>query len=122
MKDFRFVCFEIIFNNKNFEEEVLSINLSENQSLRTKQLLQNTKENTERIENSIRTYSENWNYERIGKVEITTLTLGISELLMKLTPKKVIISEWVKITDMHSSNKGAKFVNGILDRISNEIS
>ena len=122
MKDFRFVCFEIMFNNKNIEDEVSFINLSDNQTLRTKQLIQNTKENLERIENSIRTYSENWTYERIGKVEITTLTLGISELLMELTPKKVIISEWVKITDMHSSNKGAKFVNGILDRISNEIS
>ena len=121
MKDFRFVCFEIMFNNKNINDEVSFINLSENQTLRTKQLIQNTKENLERIENSIRTYSENWTYERIGKVEITTLTLGISELLMELTPKKVIISEWVKITDMHSSNKGAKFVNGILDRISNEI-
>ena len=122
MKDFRFVSFEIMFNNKNIEDEVSFINLSDNQTLRTKQLIQNTKENLERIENSIRTYSENWTYERIGKVEITTLTLGISELLMELTPKKVIISEWVKITDMHSSNKGAKFVNGILDRISNEIS
>ena len=40
---------------------------------------------------------------------------------MKLTPNKVIISEWVKITDIHSSSKGAKFVNGILDKISNEI-
>ena len=122
MKDFRFVSFEIMFNNKNIEDEVSFINLSDNQTLRTKQLIQNTKENLERIENSIRTYSENWTYERIGKVEITTLTLGISELLMELTPKKVIISEWVKITDIHSSNKGAKFVNGILDRISNEIS
>ena len=121
MKDFRFVSFEIMFNNKNIEDEVPFINLSDNQTLRTKQLIQNTKENLERIENSIRTYSENWTYERIGKVEITTLTLGISELLMELTPKKVIISEWVKITDIHSSNKGAKFVNGILDRISNEI-
>ena len=121
MKDFRFVSFEIMFNNKNIEDEVSFINLSDNQTLRTKQLIQNTKENLERIENSIRTYSENWTYERIGKVEITTLTLGISELLMELTPKKVIISEWVKITDIHSSNKGAKFVNGILDRISNEI-
>ncbi len=121
MKDFRFICFEIMFNNKSLEDQDLSINLSENQTLRAKQLIQNTKENQERIENSIRTYSENWTYERIGKVEITTLTLGISELLMNLTPKKVIISEWVKITDMHSSSKGAKFVNGILDRISNEI-
>ncbi len=121
MKDFRYVCFEIMFNNKNLEEEINSITLSENQTLRTKQLIKNTNENAERIENSIRTYSKNWTYERIGKVEITSLTLGISELLMDLSPKKVIISEWVKITDLHSSNKGAKFVNGILDRISNEL-
>ncbi len=121
MKDFRYVCFELMFNNKNLEDEINSINLSENQTLRAKQLLQNTNENAERIENSIRTYSENWSYERIGKVEITSLTLGISELLMNLSPKNVIISEWVKLTDLHSSNKGAKFVNGILDRISNEI-
>ena len=56
MKDFRFVSFEIMFNNKNIEDEVSFINLSDNQTLRTKQLIQNTKENLERIENSIRTY------------------------------------------------------------------
>ena len=81
----------------------------------------NTQDNTERIKNSIITYSKNWEYERIGKVELIALKLGISELIMALSPKKVIISEWVKITDKHSSSNGAKFVNGILDKISNEI-
>jgi len=66
-------------------------------------------------------FSDNWSYERIGKVELISLKLGISELIMNLTPKNVVISEWVKITDKHSSSKGAKFVNGILDKISNEI-
>ena len=78
-------------------------------------------ENKERIENSIRTYSENWSYERIGKVEIIILSLGISELIMDLTPKKVIISEWVKLCDKHSSSQSAKFVNGILNTISENI-
>ena len=40
---------------------------------------------------------------------------------MNLTPKKVIISEWVKLTDIHSSESGAKFVNGILNSVSKEI-
>ena len=84
-------------------------------------MILNTKENIERINNSISTYSENWSFERIGNVEKITLQLGISELIMKLTPNNVIISEWVKITDKHSSSKGAKFVNGILDKISNEL-
>ena len=120
-KDFRLYCFEELFNN-DLDNLVLQENvLSNNQSLRAKQLILNTKENIERINNSISTYSENWSFERIGNVEKITLQLGISELIMKLTPNKVIISEWVKITDKHSSSKGAKFVNGILDKISNEL-
>ena len=120
-KDFRLYCFEELFNN-DLDNLVIQENvLSKNQSLRAKQLILNTKENIERINNSISTYSENWSFERIGNVEKITLQLGISELIMKLTPNKVIISEWVKITDKHSSSKGAKFVNGILDKISNEL-
>ena len=119
--DFRQLCFEQFFD-KNLDDIVIESNiLSENQTLRAKQLILNTQENSERIVNSINTYSDNWQYERIGKVELIALKLGISELIMELTPKKVIISEWVKITDNHSTSKGAKFVNGILDRISNEI-
>ena len=40
---------------------------------------------------------------------------------MDLTPKKVVISEWVKLCDKHSSSQSAKFVNGILDTISEKI-
>jgi transcription termination factor NusB len=47
--------------------------------------------------------------------------LGISELIMDLSPTKVIISEWVKLADKHSSSQSAKFVNGILDKLSQEI-
>ena len=124
MKDFRQITFETLF-----EEGLTSLNekdfnissLSENQNLRANQLFNNTKINSERIENSIRTYSDNWSYERIGKVELITLTLGISELIMDLSPTKVIISEWVKLADKHSSSESAKFVNGILDKLSQEI-
>ena len=45
----------------------------------------------------------------------TALMLGIAELKMKLTPRKVVISEWVKLVDKNSSSDGAKFVNAILD-------
>ena len=120
-KDFRQVCFEELFDKNIVEINIEDNALSKNQTLRAEQLIIHTQDNTERIKNSIITYSENWEYERIGKVELISLKLGISELIMALTPKKVIISEWVKITDKHSSSNGAKFVNGILDKISNEI-
>jgi len=123
MKDFRTVSFESLFNaDLDYESlEIIKNKLAENQLLRCNQLIQNTKLTSDRIINSIETYSNNWSYARIGKVEKCTLTLGISELIMNLTPQKVIISEWVKITDKHSSEQGAKFVNGILNSVSNEI-
>ncbi len=124
MNDFRIDSFEKVFASSLDEIEKIERNfteLSDNQRLRAQQLLQNTQDNKERIENSIRTYSKNWSYERIGKVEIIILSLGISELIMDLTPKKVIISEWVKLCDKHSSSQSAKFVNGILNTISENI-
>ena len=124
MKDFRQIAFETLFEEglTSLKEKDFNISsLSENQNLRANQLFNNTKINSERIENSIRTYSDNWSYERIGKVELITLTLGISELIMDLSPTKVIISEWVKLADKHSSSQSAKFVNGILDKLSQEI-
>ena len=124
MKDFRQITFETLFEEglTSLKEKEFNISsLSENQNLRANQLFNNTKINSERIENSIRTYSDNWSYERIGKVELITLTLGISELIMDLSPTKVIISEWVKLADKHSSSQSAKFVNGILDKLSQEI-
>ena len=119
--DFRYTCFQILFENDLYDLEDVEYELSSNQTLRAEQLIKNTQDNIERIINSINTYSDNWSYERIGKVELISLKLGISELIMGLTPKNVVISEWVKITDKHSSSKGAKFVNGILDKISNEL-
>ena len=124
MKDFRQITFEKLFEDGllSLKEKDFNItSLSENQNLRANQLFNNTKINSERIENSIRTYSDNWSYERIGKVELIILTLGISELIMDLSPTKVIISEWVKLADKHSSSQSAKFVNGILDKLSQEI-
>ena len=124
MKDFRQITFETLFEEglTSLKEKDFNISsLSENQNLRANQLFNNTKINSERIENSIRTYSDNWSYERIGKVELITLTLGISELIMDLSPTKVIISEWVKLADKHSSSQSAKFVNGMLDKLSQEI-
>ena len=124
MKDFRQITFETLFEEgltSLMEKDFNISSLSENQNLRANQLFNNTKINSERIENSIRTYSDNWSYERIGKVELITLTLGISELIMDLSPTEVIISEWVKLADKHSSSQSAKFVNGILDKLSQEI-
>lgn len=118
-EDFRNVCFKILFSS-NIDIDNFSLGknaLSENQIIRAEQLILNTKNQYENIKNLIVKYSDNWNYERIAKTEKISLILGISELSLNLTPLKVIVSEWTKLTDKHSSSEGAKFVNAILDMI-----
>ena len=92
--------------------------LEENQLLRANQLIQHTNVNIEKIIQILGNSAENWTVSRIGKAERSALILGISELLLNLTPHKVIAAEWTKIVDKHSSSDGAKFVNAILDNIS----
>ena len=117
--DFRHFCFVSLFSIENIASVKLVDNdLSDNQVLRAEQLLKNTKDNIDIISDVLEENSFNWSVERIGKAEKTSLILGISELMLNLTPFKVIVAEWTKLTDKHASSDGAKFVNAILDNIS----
>ena len=117
--DFRHYCFITLFSLDEISTVILVDNdLSDNQILRAEQLLKNTKDNLDTILHILEKNSLNWSVERIGKAEKTSLMLGISEIMLNLTPYKVIVSEWTKLTDKHASSDGAKFVNAILDNIS----
>ena len=117
--DFRHYCFITLFSIDEISTVILVDNdLSDNQILRAEQLLKNTKDNLDTILNVLEENSLNWSVERIGKAEKTSLILGISEIMLNLTPYKVIVAEWTKLTDKHASSDGAKFVNAILDNIS----
>ena len=117
--DFRHYCFITLFSIDEISTVILVDNdLSDNQILRAEQLLKNTKDNLDTILNILEKNALNWSVERIGKAEKTSLMLGISEIILNLTPYKVIVAEWTKLTDKHASSDGAKFVNAILDNIS----
>ncbi len=117
--DFRHYCLVSLFSFDEIDAvKLVNNDLSDNQVLRAEQLLKNTKDNIDTILNVLEENSLNWSVERIGKAEKTSLILGISELMLNLTPLKVIVAEWTKLTDKHASSAGAKFVNAILDNIS----
>ena len=118
--DFRHYTFNSIFRLEDYSAEILLIDndLDQSQLTRANQLIQHTNENIQNILNILSDASKNWSVSRIGKAERSALILGISELILNLTPRKVIVSEWTKIVDKHSSSEGAKFVNAILDNIS----
>ena len=121
--DFRELAFkhfyEYYISSNTSKDELIEghTELSSNQSIRYKQLIVNTLDNLDTISLFISESSNNWAFERIKSVEKTSLILGISELSMKLTKKEIVISEWVKITDLHGTKAGAKFVNGLLEDV-----
>ena len=117
--DFRHFCLVSLFSIDTIANlKLVDNDLSDNQVLRAEQLLTNTKDNIDTILNVLEENSLNWSVGRIGKAEKTSLILGISELMLNLTPFKVVVAEWTKLTDKHASSDGAKFVNAILDSIS----
>ena len=126
--DFRTVAFNnfyemYISNTVDYNEiNIDSDKLSAEQNIRYKQLISYSSENLEEIILYIEQNTINWKFERINSVEKVCLILGVAELSMKLTKMQIVIAEWVKLADKHSSRDGAKFVNGVLDKIYSDLS
>lgn len=59
----------------------------------------------------------NWRLERIGAIERCVLRMSAAELMIGLTPPKVVIQEAVTLAERYGSAASAKFVNGVLDAL-----
>ena len=72
----------------------------------------------EEIDDLVRKMSENWDFERIAKIDLTLLRLGIHELLHRPdVPPVVVINEIIDLGKAFSEEKSKRFLNGILDRV-----
>jgi len=57
-----------------------------------------------------------WPIEKIAKVDLAILRLGIYELLQGSEPKKVIIDEAIELAKEFGTENSAKFINGALGK------
>lgn len=75
------------------------------------------------IDEEIKTHlSKGWEMERLGPVMRSILRAGIFEIMfIKDLPKKVIISEYVKLAEEFLSSEEPKFANAILDNIAKKV-
>ena len=87
----------------------------------TRNLVEGTIKNLERIDSIIEKYSNNWDIKRIQYVDKSIIRMSIYSLIfLKDIPKSVVIDEAVEIAKMFSDKDSYKFVNGILDGIQEE--
>ena len=55
-----------------------------------------------------------WNIDRVSKINLSILKLSIYEMLYTETPYKVVINEAVELAKKYGEEQSSSFVNGIL--------
>jgi transcription antitermination protein NusB len=67
-------------------------------------------------------HAENWGIERMGAVDRNAMRIAVFEMLFRDDiPPVVSINEAVDLAKAYSSVESGKFVNGILDRIRQDL-
>ena len=85
-------------------------------------LVQGVLDHCEELDRLIGQYSENWRLDRIAPIDRTILRLAIFEFLYcEDIPVKVTLNEAVDLGKRYGSENSGGFINGILDRILNEV-
>ena len=84
-------------------------------------ILYGVEENAENINGIISEKSEGWKINRISKISLACLKLGIFEILYcEDIPDQVAANEAVGIAKLYEGEEAAKFVNGILSVVIKE--
>ena len=88
----------------------------------SEQLAKGTAENLEKIDEYIKKVSEHWTIDRMGVIDRNLLRMAVQELLfMEDIPLNVTIDEAIEIAKKFGTNDSANFVNGVLDKIKNDL-
>jgi N utilization substance protein B len=86
------------------------------------QLVRGVRADAEKLDERIRAASQNWRVERMARIDRNALRLGAYELLTRSdVPRAVILDEAVELAKRFGSEESSKFVNGVLDRIADDL-
>lgn len=97
----------------NYEGDIKEVDL-----VYIKTVLDGIKNHNEEIENDIEKFAENWKVDRISKINLAILKLGIYEMkYFDEVPDRVAINEAIEIAKKYSDQKSVSFINGVLDKI-----
>ena len=87
-----------------------------------KQIVLGVVERRQEIDRLIEERSENWRLDRMTIIDRNILRIAIFELLYcSEVPPKVTLNEAIDLGKRYGSEESGSFINGILDRIQNEV-
>lgn len=74
------------------------------------------------VDQRISAASQNWRLERMARVDRNLLRMSTWELMVKKdVPRAVVIDEAVELAKSYGTEESSGFVNGVLDRIANDL-
>ena len=85
-------------------------------------LIVGIRRNREEVDGRISTVAENWDLYRMAVIDRNILRVACFEMLhLDDIPPKVAINEAIDLAKKYSTEESGSFVNGILDKIKQEI-
>ncbi len=111
----RELAFKTIYSRffNNAEEDIFSKANAEELKF-TSEILKHFANNYNEINELITSHLKGYTLERVNKVDLAIIIEAIIELKYMDTPKQVIINEAVELGKKYSTEKSAKFINGVL--------
>lgn len=83
----------------------------------TETLFRKTVQDDESNDQLIEKLTENWELERIARMDIILIKMALTELTaLSSIPKKVTLNEYIEISKFYSTPKSQIFINGVLDK------
>lgn len=100
------------------EEQILPQYRSQEDIEFAVQLFRNAIVNGEQYKNYIRSYSNNWDIERIALMDIIIMQLALAEITtFSAIPTTVSLNEYIDLAKKYSTLKSGYFINGVLDKV-----
>lgn len=89
----------------------------------TRDIVRDTLENLDAIDDIIKKAAEHWSVERMAVIDRNILRAAAYELFYRPDiPNTVVINEAIEIAKKYSTQESASFINGILDKLAHQAS
>ncbi len=107
--------------DENLELMSLSANWVEDKEF-AESLYRQSLADDEKYEKLIAESVQNWDVERVALTDKILLKMALCEMhLFRQIPVKVTINEYIEISKIYSTPKSKQFVNGILDKLAQDL-
>ena len=105
----------------NVEVPLISKDLDDDLEFSEK-LLELTTKNHSVYEELIAKRTPEWDSERIARIDLYIMIMALAEFMeFPSIPVKVTINEYLELAKIYSTPQSSKFINGILDKLLNEL-